>query len=142
MKEIILAVSLIVFGAFCSTVIFLDNQVLADACSDKGKILTFKPWYDGLTDGSCNIKSPGSDTDKQAWFVWRIVLNVIDDLLQIVGYVAVGYIMYGGFLMMTSIGSPDKAARAQNTILSAVVGLVITLLSIAIVNLISSTIGL
>ena len=104
--------------------------------------MTFKAWYDGLTDGSCNIESPGSDTDKQAAFVWRIVLNVIDDLLQVVGYITVGYIMYGGFLMMTSIGSPDKAAHARKTILSAVIGLIVTLLSIAIVNLISSTIGL
>lgn len=142
MKKIILAVSLIVFGAFGSTVFFSGNQAFADACSDKGKILTFKPWYDGLTDGSCNIQSPGSDTDKQAAFLWRIVLNVIDDLLQVVGYITVGYIMYGGFLMMTSIGSPDKAAHARKTILSAVIGLVVTLLSIAIVNLISSTIGL
>ena len=48
MKKIILAVSLIIFGAFGSTVIFSGNQAFADACSDKGKILTFKPWYDGL----------------------------------------------------------------------------------------------
>ena len=55
MKKIILAVSLIVFGAFSSTVIFSGNQAFADSCSDKGRILTFKPWYDGLTDGSTLI---------------------------------------------------------------------------------------
>ena len=66
MKKMILTVSLIVFGAFSSAVIFSGNQAFADSCSDKGKILTFKPWYDGLTDGSCNIQSPGSYSDRKS----------------------------------------------------------------------------
>ena len=95
-----------------------------------------------MTDSSCNIKKPGDGTDAQANFIWKIVLNIVDDMFQIVGYIVTGYIMYGGFLMMSSVGSPEKAARAQKTMLSAVVGLVVTIAAIAIVNLISSRIGM
>jgi len=49
--------------------------------------------------------------------------------------------MYGGFLMMTSNGAPDKAARGRKTIMSAAIGLVIALASVALVNFISSKIG-
>ena len=139
MKNIILTISLIVVGAFGANIVISETS--AAACPD-GKIMTLKPWYDRLLDDNCNIKSPGNDTNAQANFIWKIVLNIIEDLLQVVGYATTGYIMYGGFLMMTSVGSPDKAAHARKTILSAVVGLIVTLLSIAIVNLISSTIGL
>lgn len=49
--------------------------------------------------------------------------------------------MYGGFLMMTSSGAPDKAAHGRKTIMSAAIGLVIALASVALVNFISSKIG-
>ena len=61
--------------------------------------------------------------------------------LTIFGYTTVGYIMYGGFLMMTSNGAPDKAAHGRKTIMSAAIGLVIALASVALVNFISSKIG-
>jgi len=142
MKKIIIAMSLMVIGSFGASVTFPGISFADDACSNKGKILTLKPWYSGLTNDDCSLKNPGTDTNSQANYIWKIALNIVDDLLQLIGYTTVGYIMYGGFLMMTSIGSPDKAAHARKTILSAVIGLIVTLLSIAIVNLISSTIGL
>jgi hypothetical protein cdiviTM7_00607 len=113
----------------------------SNKCDKKGRILTLKPWYDGLTKDDCSIKDPGSDADSQANFIWKIVLNIVDDLLQLIGYTTVGYIMYGGFLMMTSNGAPDKAAHGRKTIMSAAIGLVIALASVALVNFISSKIG-
>ena len=141
MKKIIIAVSLMVIGSFGASVTFPGISFADDACSNKGKILTLKPWYDGLTKDDCSIKDPGSDADSQANFIWKIVLNIVDDLLQLIGYTTVGYIMYGGFLMMTSNGAPDKAAHGRKTIMSAAIGLVIALASVALVNFISSKIG-
>ncbi len=43
--------------------------------------------------------------------------------------------------MMTSNGAPDKAAHGRKTIMSAAIGLVIALASVALVNFISSKIG-
>lgn len=141
MKKIIIAMSLVIIGSFGASVTFPNTSFADDACSNKGKILTLKPWYSGLTNNDCSLKSPGADTNSQANYIWKIALNIVDDLLQLIGYTTVGYIMYGGFLMMTSNGAPDKAARGRKTIMSAAIGLVIALASVALVNFISSKIG-
>ena len=141
MKKIIIAMSLMIIGSFGASVTFPGISFADDACSNKGKILTLKPWYSGLTNNDCSLKNPDTDTNSQANYIWKIVLNIVDDLLQLIGYTTVGYIMYGGFLMMTSNGAPDKAAHGRKTIMSAAIGLVIALASVALVNFISSKIG-
>lgn len=141
MKKIIIAMSLMVIGSLGASVTFPGISFADDACSNKGKILTLKPWYSGLTNNDCSLKNPGTDTNSQANYIWKIALNIVDDLLQLIGYTTVGYIMYGGFLMMTSNGAPDKAAHGRKTIMSAAIGLVIALASVALVNFISSKIG-
>ena len=144
MKKIIIAMSLMIIGSFGASLTFPDTSFAeskVNECDKKGKILTLKPWYYGLTKGDCSIKDIGSDTNSQANYIWKIALNIVDDLLQLIGYTTVGYIMYGGFLMMTSNGAPDKAAHGRKTIMSAAIGLVIALASVALVNFISSNIG-
>ena len=142
MKKIIIVMSLMVIGSLGVSMTFPNTSFAeSNKCDKKGRILTLKPWYDGLTKDDCSIKDPGSDADSQANFIWKIVLNIVDDLLQLIGYTTVGYIMYGGFLMMTSNGAPDKAAHGRKTIMSAAIGLVIALASVALVNFISSKIG-
>ena len=142
MKKIIIAMSLVIIGSFGASMAFPSTSFAeSNECDKKGRILTLKPWYDGLTKGDCSIKDIGSDADSQANFIWKIALNIVDDLLQLIGYTTIGYIMYGGFLMMTSNGAPDKAARGRKTIMSAAIGLVIALASVALVNFISSKIG-
>ena len=143
MKKIIIAMSLMIMGSFGASVTFPNTSFADDndVCSNKGKILTLTPWYSGLTNNDCSLRSPGADANSQANYIWKIALNIVDDLLQLIGYTTIGYIMYGGFLMMTSNGAPDKAARGRKTIMSAAIGLVIALASVALVNFISSKIG-
>lgn len=110
----------------------------ANAACSYPKILTIPPWYNGLLDESngCNVKSP-TDVAGTRKFIWQVVLNVIEMLLHIVGYVAVAFIIYGGFMYILSTGSSDKTASAKKTITNAIIGLVISLFSVAIVNLIA-----
>ncbi|MDB5165237.1 MAG: hypothetical protein JWM00_127 [Candidatus Saccharibacteria bacterium] len=100
-------------------------------------VLTFPTWYRGLQDGDCNIKPPGSGNSGLSNFIWKIVLNIIEIALQLVGYLAVGFIIYGGFKYITGAGAPDKIVAGRKIILNAVVGLIISIFSIAIVNLIN-----
>lgn len=139
MKNTIIAIFLVIIGSVGVNITFSHTSLAA--CPD-GKILTLKPWYDGLLEGDCTVRSPGNDATSQANFIWKIVLNIVEDLLQVVGYATTAYIMYGGFLMMTSNGSPDKAARGRKTIMNAAIGLVVALSSVAIVGFISSRIGI
>lgn len=145
-KKIIIATVIMINGSIGLS-IALPNTALAN-CPD-GKILTLKPWYDGLMNTKnpndpnyCSIDMPQGSAKSMAGFIWKIVLNIVDDLFQIVAYITTGFIMYGGFLMLTASGSPDRTSKAIKTIINAMIGLVIALASIAIVNLVSSRIGI
>ena len=110
----------------------------APACVS-GRFLTFPTWYRGLVDPkdpSCGVVMPsdGKGNADIALFVWTIVLNIIEMALQVVAYAAAGYIIFGGFKYLTSTGSPDKTVAARKTIIHALVGLVLSFMSIAIVN--------
>lgn len=63
-----------------------------------------------------------------------MVRKVVNTLLFIIGAVAVVMIIYGGFSYITSRGESAGITSAKNTILYAVVGLVIAILAYAIVN--------
>lgn len=117
-----------------ATLAVATPQTSYAACNER--LLTFPAWYKGLVDGSCNIKSPTAVGGLPA-FIVKIGLNVIEFMLQLVGYLAVGYIIYGGFRYLTSAGSPDDIAAGKKTILNAVIGLVISIFSIGIVNIVA-----
>lgn len=104
-------------------------------------------WYDGLTKvsgTSCVVKSPsemGGDAKTQlSRFIWKIALNIIKAALMIVGYVSVGFLIYGGFRYITSAGDSNGVASAKKTILNAIIGLVLSFASVAIVSLVTGAI--
>jgi hypothetical protein len=116
----------------------VDASTPNPKCPDT--VLTFPTWYRKLQGPDCEIKSPSKfnspgKQDGLSIFVWKIVLNVLEIALQIVGYLAVGFIIYGGFKYITGAGAPDKIVAGRKIILNAVIGLVISIFSIAIVNL-------
>jgi hypothetical protein len=108
----------------------------------QGTFFGLKPWYAYLkTNGDCTIRdfkvlggTAGSD------FV-LIALALVDNLLRIAGLVAIGYIIYGGVLYITSQGSPDQTGKAQNTILNALIGLVVAVVATAFVSFIGNRVG-
>lgn len=80
----------------------------------------------------CNIvKGDGSRLDTRVWFIVRTALGMI-------GGIAVIVIIIGGFLYVTSNGDVAKAKRARNTILYAVVGLIVSVSASAIITLVNN----
>lgn len=63
----------------------------------------------------------------------NIAKTVVQVLSLVVGITAVIFIIIGGFKFVTSSGDAQKAASARNTIIYAVVGLVVVALAQAIV---------
>ena len=110
----------------------LVSQTAAAACPSS--ILGITVWYRGLTDSNCHVKSPGNGQNDLSIFITKIILNVIQAALAAAAYVAVFFIIKGGFAYMTSAGSPDGVSGAKKTITEAVIGLLIVLLSAVIVN--------
>ena len=145
MKQILMSVFAVIFISTAAAVAVPGTTFAQTACDKKGTIITLKPWYYGLTEevgGKCQIKSPGSTAAEQQKFTTRIILTVIEDLLQIAAYVTVAFIIMGGFKYMTSSGSPDQAAKAMKTIINAVIGMVVALGSVGLVNFVGKYLGL
>lgn len=109
-------------------------------CSD-APILGITKWYRGLQEsdgsGGCRIKKPDSSSMGMGKFITMIILNLIQAAMAVAGYVAVFFIIKGGFNYMTSTGSPDGMTKARKTITNSVIGLIIVLLSAGIVNAIA-----
>ena len=136
----LLAIGVMVFGFGAAALIPSDTA--AAGCTSR--FLTFPAWYDGLIDQStCEIKAPDVNQSGGGLpsFIFRIVLNVIEIALQIVAYAAAGFIIYGGFKYLTSAGSADRVTAGRKIITNAVIGLVLSFASVAIVNLVSGNIG-
>ena len=63
-----------------------------------------------------------------------VITNIVNGILAVLGIVAVVFILVGGISLMTSAGDPGKIKKAKDTILYALIGLIICVLSYAIVN--------
>ncbi len=61
-----------------------------------------------------------------------LIIRIIQIVLGFLGLLAVGLIIYAGFLWMTSAGDESKVERAKKIIINAVIGIVIILSSLAI----------
>jgi hypothetical protein len=128
-------------------------QTFAAACA-KPTFLGLVPWYQFLNvakdaNGRCavtnfNASSPGGPQPSLLGnhsALLGIGLAIIDDLIRIAAYVAVGYIIWGGLTYMTSQGSPDMTRKAQSTIINALIGLVLAILAASIVTFIGNRLG-
>jgi hypothetical protein len=68
------------------------------------------------------------------------VKNILNTVFLWVGIIAVIVIIIGGVFYVVSQGDPAKVARAKATILYSVIGLLVVLLSFAIVNFVLTNI--
>jgi hypothetical protein len=79
----------------------------------------------GFGTGNCNRNQ--SDFNKYA----TLIVNLLS---VVIGFVAVVMIIFGGFRYITSGGSSEKVSSAKNTIIYALIGLVIVALAQIIVQ--------
>ncbi len=70
------------------------------------------------------------------------VLNIVNGLLVVAGIVASIYLVMGGIRYITSQGESDQTEQAKNTILYAMIGLIVIGLSAALVNFIIGTVAI
>lgn len=70
-----------------------------------------------------------------------VIKNLIQWALIFAGVIAVFLIIYAGFKFVTSKGDPQEVDNAKKTLTYAIVGLLLILLSFAILNLIATVTG-
>ena len=116
-RHIILATFITLFGLaatpFVATTGAID--VFKDACSG----------------GSGSSAVCGASTKDE---LPGIIKNVINLLFFVIGMIAVIMIVIGGIRYSTSAGDSSQVQAAKNTVLYAVIGLVIAIMAFAIVN--------
>lgn len=76
-----------------------------------------------------NITPAGTNTDLTAY-----VQSIINILIAVIGIVAVIMLIVGGFRYVFSQGNEKAVQGAKDTILYAIIGIVVAILSFAIVN--------
>ena len=77
---------------------------------------------------------PGSKSSKLS----GELMTIIQTGLAVVGLIAVGFLIYGGFQYVTSAGNDESAEGAKKTIQNAIIGLVVVILSYIIVTVIAN----
>jgi hypothetical protein len=107
------------------------------------RILSLPVWYEYLDVGSdCEITGPtnGGEFD---WpkAVGYVAIALVEIMLRIAGLVAVGFVIYGGFRFIVSQGEPENAKAARETIINAIIGLIITIVAAAVVNFVAKAIA-
>lgn len=118
------------------------TQNFAAACG-KSTFLGLIPWYQYLTivkdstTNSCSITNfdGGHVLGGQSAFL-LIGLAILDDLIRIAAFVAVGFVIYGGIQYITSQGAPDATNKARQTIINALIGLTLAVMAAALVSFI------
>lgn len=103
------------------------------AACQGGSFFGFPPWHACL-----EHDSTGGPVIKSLDDIWKIAFPLVETLLKAAGYIAVGYIIWGGFKFIKAQGQPGEITSARSTILNAVIGLVLCLLSVAIVQFVAN----
>lgn len=80
-------------------------------------------------------KAHGGSDDLMGFFK-----KIVNTFLFLIGAIAVAMIVYAGFQYVNSGGDSGKVSAAKNTILYAVIGIVVATLAYAIVNFVVSNI--
>ena len=145
-----LKINRIVIGIFAAIMAVTSvpfAPVMAAGCANGS--FAFPRWYDNLCDSNGQIKSPNGDGSGTAdstaknigGWIAVIAMNIVQMLHYVVGYVSLGFIIYGGFKYMLSGDSSSGTVAARKTIQNAIIGLVLSIMSIAIIKFVTAGIG-
>jgi len=107
------------------------------SCSDAGET-TFTQFQGGLKAPSTEGYDPSL---VQQTNLRDYVVNIVNFVLGFLGLVAVIIVIYGGFVYVTAAGSEEKTGKGKKSIMYAMIGIVIILISYALVNTVIKGVG-
>lgn len=118
-------------------------QAAGSACQLPQRVFGIPTWYRYLpgeidaVGNNCQVSTSISIWDPKP--LLGIGIAFIEILLQLGAIVAVAYIIYAGFTYLTSNGDPERAKAGKDTILNALIGLVIVIMATVIVGFIGQS---
>lgn len=114
LKKAVVAVAVVAMGAFAAPVMASDLSI------DEGI-------QGGINDAGGADNTGPSD-------LGSVVTTVINVILWAVGLLSVAFIIYGGVKYAMSAGDSAKVKSAKDTLMYAIIGLIVAILAYAIVN--------
>lgn len=125
MKKILITFGLIItiVGSFITAAGIYENKAYADSAADLIKQ---------------GADSTGQQDSRSAGDIAKDVVNI---MFFIVGVMAVIMIIWGGIRYVLSAGNSAALTSAKNTIMYAVIGLIVAILAYTIVNFVINTVS-
>lgn len=123
-----------IFGAVLVGAMIVGGAFLP-AYADDGDV--YNTVCDDETIDASLRKQAGCEEKRQLSSVGE---TLIERIIELVGLLAVGVMVFGGVQYVTSQGDSGKATSARNTILYGVIGLVLAMLAWAVVRFMTSAI--
>ena len=121
-RQVIIALALVLTGgAITPSLVYAEGCGTAESCARSG--------VDQVSSSGTSMTVGG------------IIKIIVDILLFVLGAVCVVMIVIGGIKYTTSQGDQTAVSSAKNTILYAVVGLVVAIAAYAIVNFVLAQFG-
>lgn len=126
---LITIMALIPFGA---PLVALSGTVAADNCTASNATQGIKAGTDAAFNGSsCSSTVLTNNTGNSIADIAKTAVNILS---LIVGIIAVIMIIYGGLRYITSGGDSGSVGNAKNTLIYAIIGLIIVALAQVIVH--------
>jgi len=121
----------------------VGGSASASTCSQT--FFGLKPWFAYLDSKSfgpdCQIDEFRLLGDENGpSMLPSVALAILDDMLRVAALVAVAYVIIGGIKFTTSQGEPEDTKKARETIVNALVGLVIAIIAASVVSFIGNRI--
>ena len=150
MKKISKYIGLIFVIAFIVTFFASVQTASADLCSELAKstggffscgseeVTTFTQFQGGLQPPSAEGYDP---TLTQQTSLRDFVVNAVNFVLGFLGLVAVVMVIYGGFMYVVAGGAEEQTTKGKKTIMYAMIGIVIIIVSFALVNTVIQGVG-
>ena len=70
-----------------------------------------------------------------------LIVFIIRILLLISGAIAVLFVIIGGFRYITSAGNEEAAEKGKNTLVNAIIGIIVVTLAYVIINVVVNTVS-
>ncbi len=66
--------------------------------------------------------------------IWGVISLIASVLVTLGSLVAIGYIVYGGYMYITSAGNPETSKQAAQSIIWSIIGLIVIMLAYMIIE--------
>ena len=114
----------------CLVLASLVKPVSAFTCPDK----TIREGESVSALSECNVEK--TEGKKSLMSNVSMLINVF---ASVMGFLAIGMIIYGGFMLLTAQGDPARIKRGKDVVLYSVIGLILVVLAYAIVNFVMNS---